>query len=413
MAQHPALTRMRSLLANPQKGTLARAVRGSVLQQRSRRPLQLEEHLDATYGWLCAAQDSSDDGGVAGWFDLLKGRWTPSYPETTGYIIPTLLALAEARSDPQARERALRMADWESDIQMEDGAVLSSVLGAERGPAVFNTGQALFGWIAALQASGDERYAQSARAAGNWLIENQDDDGAWRKNLSMVTSAPVHTYNNRCAWALAYAATVLGEDRFAQAAHRNSEWALAQQNEAGWFEHTGFTPVDVPLLHTISYVIEGLLGVYAFTAETRYLEAARRALDAMVEVYRAGRLAGCLDSSWRGTVSWRCVTGDAQIAVVLLRLAPSFPDAGYAEVARRLIEDVARMQLRVAPSAPSSDQRAPRRDPAIGAVPGSFPVWGKYMRLAFPNWAAKFYLDALLLEVCGVDEKSFPGLPPR
>jgi hypothetical protein len=30
------------------------------------------------------------------------------------------------------------------------------------------------------------------------------------------------------------------------------------------------------------------------------------------------------------------------------------------------------------------------------------------MRFALPNWAAKFFLDALLLELHGVDEKSFP-----
>jgi len=35
------------------------------------------------------------------------------------------------------------------------------------------------------------------------------------------------------------------------------------------------------------------------------------------------------------------------------------------------------------------------------------------MRFALPNWAAKFYLDALLLEVCGVEEKGFRVLPAR
>ena len=376
-------------------------------------PLDLEECLDATYGWLCAAQDANADGGVAGWFDLLDGRWSPSYPETTGYIIPTFLALAEARSDSEARERALRMADWETDIQMEDGAVLSGILGTPRGPAVFNTGQALFGWIAAFEVSGNERFARSARAAADWLIGHQDADGAWRQGLSMVTSGPVHTYNNRCSWALAYAASVLDDERLMQAALQNSEWVLAQQNDAGWFAHTGFTGVDVPLLHTISYVIEGLLGVYAFTEEQRYLQAARRALDPVVELYRAGRIAGRLDSRWQGTVSWRCVTGDAQIAVVLLRLDRHCPDNGYAETARRLIGDVAKTQLRLAPSRSDSSSRSRRGSSPDGGIPGSFPVWGEYMRFSLPNWAAKFYLDALLLEVCGVEEKSFRELPPR
>ena len=33
-----------------------------------------------------------------------------------------------------------------------------------------------------------------------------------------------------------------------------------------------------------------------------------------------------------------------------------------------------------------------------GAVKGSDPIWGKYMRWTFPNWATKFFCDSLLLE---------------
>jgi uncharacterized protein YyaL (SSP411 family) len=228
-----------------------------------------------------------------------------------------------------------------------------------------------------------------------------------------MTNAPVHSYNVRCAWALAYAAHVFGDDNLMPAARRNCDWVIAQQNEAGWFGHTGFTPDEAPLLHTIAYVIEGLLGVYSFTGEERYLQSALRALDPLVDVYRGGMIAGRLDSSWNGSVPWRCVTGDAQIAVVLLRLAAQFPDRGYGEVARRLIEDIAEMQQRLAPPhGASGGLRKGRSNPATGGVPGSFPIWGEYIRFGFPNWAAKFYLDALLLEVCGVDEKSFPGLPP-
>jgi hypothetical protein len=31
-----------------------------------------------------------------------------------------------------------------------------------------------------------------------------------------------------------------------------------------------------------------------------------------------------------------------------------------------------------------------------GAIKGSQPVWGRYAPLTFPNWAAKFFVDALL-----------------
>jgi hypothetical protein len=32
-----------------------------------------------------------------------------------------------------------------------------------------------------------------------------------------------------------------------------------------------------------------------------------------------------------------------------------------------------------------------------GALPGSYPIWGKYEPFAFPNWATKFFADALMM----------------
>ncbi|MGH2874089.1 MAG: hypothetical protein ACRDL5_16705, partial [Solirubrobacteraceae bacterium] len=346
------LARLGQLGSNRNRSALVRALVGG-LRQRSQAGMpssaaaraidptgaDAARHLDATYRWLCAAQDATPDGGVSGLYDIWTGRWSASYPETTGYIIPSFLALADARDDDEARGRALRMADWLCVVQMDDGAVLSGLLGAPRGPAVFNTGQAVFGWVAAHERTGEDRYATAASRACEWLLACQDADGAWRRNLSLMTSAPVHTYNGRCAWALIYAAQALGEPRFAESAHAASEWVLGQQNDVGWFSGNAFTVDEVPLLHTISYVIEGLLGVWALSGESRYLEAARRAVDAIVELSAAGCLAGRLDSTWRPTVGWRCPTGEAQIAAVLLRLERAAPGGGYHEPARRLIRD--------------------------------------------------------------------------
>jgi len=52
-----------------------------------------KSHLSACIDWLCTAQDirmgKADNGSVsAGW--SFEDGWLPGYPETTGYIIPTL-----------------------------------------------------------------------------------------------------------------------------------------------------------------------------------------------------------------------------------------------------------------------------------------------------------------------------------
>jgi hypothetical protein len=128
----------------------------------------------------------------------------------------------------------------------------------------------------------------------------------------------------------------------------------------------------------------------------------------VVRCYQAGRLAGRLDERWRPTVYWRCPTGEAQIAVVLLRLARELPESGYREVARRLIAGVAAAQSSLTAGKP----RSAASGPAAGAVPGSYPLWGGYVRFGLTNWAAKFFLDALMLETLQVDEVAFPAPAP-
>src|SRR4051812_38258059 len=70
---------------------------------------EIEATVAAALDWLGQAQDHSatHDGGVARHYSLVSG-WSASYPETTGYIVPTLIGQARLRNDPGLRERARR-----------------------------------------------------------------------------------------------------------------------------------------------------------------------------------------------------------------------------------------------------------------------------------------------------------------
>src|SRR6202158_5090542 len=60
--------------------------------------IDLQSAIDAAIIWLGQAQDHSllRDGGVARHYSLLTG-WSASYPETTGYIVPTMIEYARFR----------------------------------------------------------------------------------------------------------------------------------------------------------------------------------------------------------------------------------------------------------------------------------------------------------------------------
>ena len=102
-------------------------------------------HIKAAIRWLCNAQDNTPDNGISRSYHLLSG-WSPSYPETTGYIIPTMFAYFHFTQEEEYKSRALKMADWEIDVQLECGAIQAGMIDCpQKKPTVFNTGQVLFG----------------------------------------------------------------------------------------------------------------------------------------------------------------------------------------------------------------------------------------------------------------------------
>jgi hypothetical protein len=98
-----------------------------------------------------------------------------------------------------------------------------------------------------------------------------------------------------------------------------------------------------------------------------------------------GFLPGRQDAGFRGTVEWCCLTGSAQVSIVLSTLAALTGQADYREAAERLNRYVmARHDIR------NPDLRL------RGGVAGSWPVAGDYGRLMVLNWATKFFVDALM-----------------
>ena len=139
----PKLKRLlKTFLKSPNKSVTLSAIWRSYRQPRPTK-LPLQGHREATYRWICAAQDASPDDGVAASYNLVGG-WASSYPETTGYTIPSFLAYGKVVDEPDAKDRALRMADWEIEVQLPTGAVRSGQIGGKVGPAVFNTGRFFF-----------------------------------------------------------------------------------------------------------------------------------------------------------------------------------------------------------------------------------------------------------------------------
>jgi uncharacterized protein YyaL (SSP411 family) len=346
--------------------------------------------LQAAAEWLARAQDASGCGGVSAAYDSAKRQWTGAYPETTGYIIPTFFRYADFSGNNEYRERAVRMAAWESDIQLPDGGVRAGTMDATQiVPTIFNTGQVLFGWLAAWQQTQDARFRDSAVRAADWLVAAQDPDGAWRRFASPFAAHTVNTYNTRVAFALAKAGRDLQEPRYLDAAVRNVQWALTQMHSNGWLENNDLEDNEQPLTHTIAYATRGILEVGLIADNSTFVETAGQIARAVAHSQRRdGALPGRLDSTWQAAVRWTCVTGNAQMAIIWQRLAAETSDPSWKTAA----ENAIRFNLSILDLTASDEG-------VRGGVSGSHPRSGGYMKNRYPNWAAKFFMDALMLQL--------------
>ena len=345
------------------------------------------DHLVAAAQWLARAQDVTGDGGVSGRYNLKSG-WSSSYPETTGYIIPTFIALSEG-VDPSYHKRAADCVRFLLSIQLSDGAFPGGELHENRTrPSVFNTAQILHGLVAWHAATGDIDAAEAASRAANWLVAQQDSDGCWRKHIYNTITA----YSAHASCWLAEAGKHFGITDWTSAAERHLDWVLTNvDEETGWIDKVGFSADDHEkrrgVTHTIAYTIWGVLHLSETLGREDGIAVARRAAEAVARrLELSGRLPGVLDQRWRAAnPAYSCLTGNAQMALIWFRLGMRDGDLRLVNAALKALDQV------------KASQPMDNSDPGIrGGIPGSAPTWGDYLYMAMPNWSAKYFIDAMM-----------------
>jgi hypothetical protein len=346
------------------------------------------DHLLASAHWLKNAQDSQNDGGFSGRYKLDKG-WTSSYPETTGYIIPTCLDLARYYDDAVWEDRAQRAVDFLLQTQLPSGAFPGGEIAENTSdPSPFNTAQILHGLTIWAKTKQDERVRKAAAKAVTWLMSVQDDDGAFRKHYygNLPTAYSAHL----SCW-LAQYGVIFDDPNARHAAERHLDWVLSlQDKKTGFFELSGFFANDHEsgnaVTHTIAYTIWGVLLSGLLLGREDAVDAAQLAATKIMERMEVLKfLPGAFNRNWKIAERTQCLTGNAQMALIWMKLFEARGDMRFMNAACRALDMVKQAQPMDNPN------------PALrGGVPGSYPIWGSYIFHALPNWAAKFFIDALL-----------------
>ena len=344
-----------------------------------------ETHLRAAVAWL--DRSIQNCGGIASSKAYRFGKgWMSPYPETSGYIIPTLLQLAKIYPDRDYENTALKLGHFLVGMQGEEGGFTGREVGVLETPIIFDTGMILLGLNALARRNSGPEFEKAARRAGDFLLGSMDDTGCFVRNLS---NGIIHTYNVRAAWGLMALAKTTGEQKYADGALHNAEWTLRQQLDNGFFKNNIFKLGGNANLHGISYVMRGLLEIsrLAEPETAKKLKAAvRLTADQLVALFQKhGYIAGELNKDWSYPVNYLCLTGYAQLSIILLKLHEETPNPDDQKTAFELINIVATTQ-----------NIKDKAEPHYGGVKGSHPVYGRYAPLQYPNWATKFFIDALL-----------------
>jgi hypothetical protein len=352
------------------------------IQKASERLTDDRRHLEAAVAFITRSVEQGKGCASSKGYRVGTG-WLPPYRETTGYIIPTLLDLADHLKRPDLASTAERLGEWLSEVQEPSGGFIERDLRQDTKPIVFNTGQILHGFNALILRRGRQDLVPHARRAGDFLVSSADETGSFVRNEHYDL---VHSYNVRSAWALLTLGRLLGEKKYEDVALANADWTVAQQVANGFFLNNVFEPGCNANTHGIAYVLQGLIEIHCISGGASYLAAVRRAAEQIISAYASKRrLASEIGENWEFVARHLCLTGYAQLAIVFFKLYGLDGDQRFLNIGLNLLDDVAATQNLMSPE-----------KPYYGGIKGSFPIYGRYAPLQYPNWATKFFIDALL-----------------
>jgi len=337
-------------------------------------------HMDAAIDWLLYAQKVTNTGGFSSAYSLYFG-WRDPFPETTGYIIPTLLKIFHKSNDRVLFESALKAGNWLISIQNREGYFYEP---HKKEPMVYDSGQIIFGLLSLYEFTMDEKFLKSAIKSADWIVGVQEENGSWKQFA--YNSIP-HTYYSRVSWALLELYTITGLDRYKESANKQLNWVLRNQASDGWYNNASFFSDNAPVLHTIAYTIEGLWESGLILNDKRMLNSAKSAADILLVLSEKEGILSGYYSNWKSITNSKCLTGLSQMSIVWLKLFHYTKDKRYLTQAILTNNFVKSYQI--------IDKKNRNLN---GAIASSCPIWGKYMPFNYLNWAAKFFLDSLILE---------------
>lgn len=370
----------------------------------------IEIYLKEVIDWILNAQRACDcGGGIPAAYRLYKGFANP-YPETSGYIITSLLASYDYFQDESYKTAASNIADWLISRQLDNGAMRCNIehptrIWDENKSSVddsktflFDCGAILEGLTNIWKEIPEDRYRLSALLLADYMISNQGDDGLWKKDLFFPYFG---SHQTRTMWALINAGKTFNKSEYTESALKCLNKLKANVKPNAYIANCHFVHAenrDFGFTHSIAYAIEGF---FKAGIMLELHEFSKIAADVAHELQRIAETRQEMffshyNPDWKPISNYQCVTGNIQIAMMWLEIAKYTGDDTLASTAMIFVDLVRSTMIDI-----ETKIKGVR-----GAIQGSFPIYGKYLPYAFLSWGAKFFIDASLLELEAIKSKT-------
>lgn len=341
------------------------------------------KEINQVYQWLSSSIKANNGNGSAAYFSLFSG-WSKAYPETTGYLFPTLQILYNRTKDEQILKQINSSILWILSLQKADGSFPQGITSNES--IVFDNGQILLGLTSCLDSHPE--ILPNANRLNQWLYAQMNISGQYIHNTYTKGYSP--SYHSRCLWAQLNFEVATNE---LTEAKRNSfsnylDYYLSLQNDNGSFKNWGFSKTEnFALSHTIIYTLRGIYETALILKNKDAIDRVSKSVDQILKnTPSSGIIPGRYNQDWLGRQTFTCNAGNAQLAILLFKLSTYYNKPDYFSSGEKILNQLKNKII---------------GNPLPGIKNGVFsssPFYKEYQAFKMTNWTMKFILDALLIE---------------
>jgi len=342
--------------------------------------------------WILVAQKANNSFGISKGYSFIKLKkyssyWHKEYPETTGYLLPTLLKLSLKKIYPY--ENVLSTADWLLSIQKKDGSYKGGTIDSDEESSIFDTGQIIKGIYSLYAYNQSSKYLDSALRACDWILKNENfNQGHWNRFKTKALKDHNITFNIYAVDIIAEIGNTISNYNYINLAKRVGDYTLNKIRPNLWVEGCELAYIKYPVTHTLAYTIEGLYNIGRVLNNQTFINKSIKILDVVIQkIDKNGYLPGYFDENWNDLNFGSCLTGSAQIGCLCMKVYKSTGSIVYLIAAKKIYKY---LSLRL-------NNYLKNFGGGIGSLPGSCPINGKYFAYFTTNWTIKYMIDLTIL----------------